>query len=235
MKTAIVDDDEKDLACLASHLAQFFRESGTPYTLVTFTSPVDFLAEYRPDFDFIIFDIDMPQLDGIETARLLREKDGDVLLMFVTNKPQYALDGYAVDAIDYVLKPVSYPDFRLKMQKVMRFFSQNVNPRLSVHTVDGIVCLNVSDICYIESRLHYLTYHTCRGDFKTRGKLNEIEPQLTPYHFARASVSFLVNLKHVESMNGDVITVSGDTLTVSRSKKASFLSAFTKYIGGFHS
>lgn len=235
MKTAVVDDDEKDLECIASHLARFFRENSTPYEIETFASPADFLAGYRPDFDFIIFDIDMPQLNGIEAARLLREKDEHVLLMFVTNKPQYALDGYAVDAIDYVLKPVSYPDFHLKMQKVMRFFSQNVNPRLSVSTVDGIVCLNVSDIYYIESRLHYLTYHTGRGNYKTRGKLNEIEPRLTPYHFARASVSFLVNLKHLESMDGDAITVGGDILTVSRSKKASFLSAFTKYVGGFHS
>lgn len=235
MKAAIVDDDEKDLAYLASHLTRFFGETGMSYTIAQFTSPTNFLAEYRPDFDFIILDIDMPDLNGIEAAKLLREKDEHVLLMFVTNKPQYALDGYAVDAIDYVLKPVSYPDFRLKMQKVMRFFSQNINPRLSVNTTDGIVCLNISQIFYIESQLHYLIYHTSQGNYKARGKLNDIETRLIPYHFARASVSYLVNLKHLESMNGDEITVGGNVLSVSRSKKADFLSAFTKYIGGFHS
>ncbi len=235
MKTAIVDDDEKDLARLASHLTQFFRETGTPHTITPFASPAAFLAEYRSDYDFVILDIDMPELNGIEAAKLLREKDENVLLMFVTNKPQYALDGYSVDAIDYVLKPVSYPDFRLKMQKVMRFFSQNVNPRISVATADGIVCLCISEIYYIESQLHYLIYHTTQGNYRTRGKLNEIEPRLIPYHFARASVSYLVNLKHLEAMNGDAITVGGDTFSVSRSKKSAFLSAFTKYIGGFHS
>lgn len=235
MKTAIIDDDEKDLALLASHLTQFFGETGTPHTITKFASPADFLAEYRSDFDFIIFDIDMPELNGIEAARLLRKKDEDVLLMFVTNKPQYALDGYSVDAIDYVLKPVSYPDFRLKMQKVMRFHSQNVNPRISVGTADGIACLCISEIYYIESQLHYLIYHTSRGNYRTRGKISEIEPRLIPCHFARASVSYLVNLKHLEAMRGDEITVGGNVLTVSRSRKAAFLSAFTKYVGGFHS
>ncbi|MFA9378210.1 MAG: LytR/AlgR family response regulator transcription factor [Lachnotalea sp.] len=232
MKIAIVDDQFSDVIHLEKYFKKYFLEIKRDYQIETFSDATSFLTAYTPDFDFVIFDIDMPKLNGIDAAKQLRKIDPDIVLMFVTNMPQYALDGYSVDAIDYVLKPLSYPDFRLKMQKAIRYIVQDQDPRISINAVNEYRCFHVSDIYYIESQLHYLIYHTKNGDFKTRSTLNDIEAKLTPCHFARCSVSYLINLKYLESIHGYNILVHGTLLRISRTKKNAFLSAFTKYMGG---
>lgn len=232
MKIAIVDDQSRDVIHLEKYFKKYFLEIERDYQVETFSDATSFLTSYTPDFDFVIFDIDMPEINGIDAAKQLRETDPDIVLMFVTNMPQYALDGYSVDAIDYVLKPLSYPDFRLKMQKAMRYIVQDQDPRISINTVNGYRCFHASDIYYIESQLHYLIYHTKNGEFKTRSTLNDIETKLTPCHFARCSVSYLINLKYLESIHGHNILVQGTLLRISRTKKNAFLSTFTKYMGG---
>ena len=232
MKIAIIDDQKEDRDFLSDSLARFFHEIGRSYELSAFESAEAFFNSYQHDFRFAIFDIDMPGMNGIEAARKLRAYDEDIVLMFITNMPQYALDGYRVDAIDYILKPVNYPDFRLKMQKALRFIERNQDPQIGINTIDGYLCLPVSSIYYIESQLHYVQYHTKNGVFKTRDTLNHAENKLSQYHFVRSSTSYLVNLRHLQSMHGSEIQVGPDTLQISRGKKTSFLSEFTKYMGG---
>ena len=223
MNIAVVDDN----------LTQFFNESGEDYTTSTFEDGVSFLKDYSFSYDFIIFDIDMPQMSGIDTAKELRKKDSNVTIMFVTNMPQYALEGYSVEAVDYVLKPLSYPDFRLKMKKATRYILRNSVKKVTINTTeDGLITVDSSDIYYVESKLHYIYYHTKKGIYKMRAKLTEVEDILLPYHFARSGGSFLINLTYLEKIDGNEIVVAGETLPLSRRMKASLMSAFTKYIGG---
>lgn len=234
MQIAIIDDKKEDLLHLTNCLKRYGVETNQNFEICTFQSAVDFFKEYAPVYDFIIFDIDMPGLNGMEAAKKLRVTDPDVPLMFVTNMPQYALEGYSVAAVDYALKPIAYPDFRIKMQKALRFIERNQEHHIKLNTVNGFVSLNVSDIYFIESQLHYLIYHTKHGDIKCRSTLNTAEQDLCKYHFARSSASYLVNLKHLQSMNGNDIVVGNVNLRISRGKRSSFLSDFTKYMGGIN-
>jgi len=197
-----------------------------------FEDAVSFLKSYRYEYQLIILDIDMPGLGGIDAAKKLRERDPDVVLMFVTNMPQYALDGFSVDAVDYIVKPVSYPEFRLKMMKAMRYICAGLDRRIAIRTTDGTMQIAASDIRYIESQLHYVIFHTVNGNLRARASLRDIEPKLSDLPFARCSASYLVNLRFVDSMHGDDLVVGGDLLRISRGKKQEFLSAFTRYIGG---
>ena len=172
-------------------------------------------------------------MSGIDTAKELRKKDSNVTIMFVTNMPQYALEGYSVEAVDYVLKPLSYPDFRLKMKKATRYILRNSVKKVTINTTeDGLITVDSSDIYYVESKLHYIYYHTKKGIYKMRAKLTEVEDILLPYHFARSGGSFLINLTYLEKIDGNEIVVAGETLPLSRRMKASLMRAFTKYIGG---
>ena len=235
MRIAIVDDDPDDRARLLSFLDTYFSENGEDYQTEVYEDAVSFLNEYAFTFDFVIFDIDMPRLSGIDAAKELRKKDPSVTLMFVTNMPQYALDGYSVEAVDYVLKPFSYPDFKLKMKKAARYIRRNADAAISLSTPDGIIKCNASGIFYVESMLHYLYYHTSKGVFKIRGKLSDVEKELLPYHFARSGKSYLVNLAHLESIEGSQIVVGEERLPLSRRMKPLLLSAFAKYMGGMDS
>lgn len=233
MNIAVVDDNLNDRKMILDYLSQFFNESGEDYTTSTFEDGVSFLNDYSFSYDFIIFDIDMPQMSGIDTAKELRKKDSNVTIMFVTNMPQYALEGYSVEAVDYVLKPLSYPDFRLKMKKATRYILRNSVKKVTINTTEeGLITVDSSDIYYVESKLHYIYYHTKKGIYKMRAKLTEVEDILLPYHFARSGGSFLINLAYLEKIDGNEIVIAGETLPLSRRMKASLMSAFTKYMGG---
>ena len=121
IRVAIVDDFREDAAVLEQYLYQFGGETGQAYLVTRYTSGPEFLQDRSTAFDLVILDIDMPGLNGMETARQLRGQGDNVVLMFVTNMSQYALEGYEVEAVDYVLKPVSYQDFTLKLRKAQRY------------------------------------------------------------------------------------------------------------------
>lgn len=232
MRIALVDDQKNDILHLKACLEKFEREQGLDFEVVCFSDSESFFQSYEHNFDFIIFDIDMPGMNGMDAAKKLRKMDSNVAIMFVTNMPQYAIDGYSVEAVDYILKPISYSEIALKMQKALRFIKRNTDYHVNINSVDGFVSMCASDIYYLESNLHYVTYHTSQGEIRSRVTLNELEPLLSPYHFARCSVSYLVNLKHIKSMNGDMLILPDASVKISRGKKKSFLCQFTKYIGG---
>lgn len=233
MRIAVVDDSREDRERLLSFLKIYFSESGRTYEVTVFENAELFLQDYRFSFDLIVMDIDMPNLSGIEAAKKLREKDAHVTLMFVTNMPQYAIEAYAVEAMDYVLKPLSYPDFHLKMKKAERYVIRNADAPLLLKTMDGTVQRNISEILYVESRSHYLYYHTATETLRVRGKLSEIQDTLLPYHFARPGESYLVNLAYLKSVEKNDIVVGDDRIPISRRFRTEFLSTFTRYMGGF--
>ncbi len=232
MRIAIVDDSVKDREELEECLRKYFAGKGTSCETACFSDGASFLEDYHYSFDFIILDIDMPGMKGIDAARLLREKDPHVTLMFVTAMPQYAIEAYSVEAMDYMLKPVSYPDFCLKMKKAERYILRNADAPVPLMTREGPVTLYASRILYVESRQHYLYYHTADACVKVRDKLSSAEAMLAPYHFARAGESYLVGLAHVKGMEGGDVLVEGERIPVSRRCRTRFLSAFTRYIGG---
>lgn len=232
MQVAIVDDMPRDAQRLETYLHRYAQESNTQVDPVLFHDGMEFLEHYRPVYDLVIMDIDMPGLSGVDTARCLRESGDRVVLMFVTNMPQYALAGYEVEAVDYVLKPVSYQDFALKLCKARRYIHLNRDTQIPLQTADGVVSLSVSDILYVESSLHYLVYHTLERDYRVRGSMAQVELTLPAAQFARCNASFLVNLRHVKAIEKEDVVVGERRLKVSRGKRLEFMDRFTRYLGG---
>ena len=233
MKVAIVDDLKTELEMLRGYLMDFAVAESKEFDISTYESGDRFLEDFSGQFDLILMDIDMPGLNGIDTARAIRKVDESVVLMFVTAMPQYALTGYEVDAIDYVIKPVSYPDFALKLKKALRYVKQvKADEPVVLPTKEGLVTLNISEIYYVESALHYCIYHTKDKEYRVRENISAVEQRLSPFGFARCNAGYLVSLKHVKAIIKDDVIVGDYTLKISRSKKASFTEKFTKTLGG---
>ncbi len=232
MKLAVVDDELKITELLKGYIKRYEEEFHCSLNVSVFNNPNDFLTTYSSDYDLVLMDIEMPGLNGIETAKELRRIDSRVVLMFITNMAQYAINGYEVEAVDFVIKPVSYPDFVLKLQKAMRYIVRNQDKKLILNTQDSVVHIHVSDIYYIEVIRHYLIYHTVNGDYTVRGVMKEVEADLLEYHFVRSNHCYLVNLKYVESIRGNTVKLNGNDLQISRNKKNEFLTAFARYVGG---
>ena len=119
IRIAIVEDEAAVREQLTGYVQRYTRQYGTTFEVTEFSDGVEILDEYRPMYDIVLLDVEMKHLDGMETAQRIRELDKDVVLIFITNMAQYAIKGYAVGALDYVLKPVPYFAFSQQLQKAV--------------------------------------------------------------------------------------------------------------------
>lgn len=231
MRVGIVDDSEESRRQIATHLESYGKEHDIRFIIETFSSGVDFLADYHGDYDVVFLDMQMPIMDGMETAERLRKSDATVLVVFVTNFAQYAIKGYKVQAFDYVLKPVSYGNFRLLMDKLTSLFFERKKKTVALIAGSGMVRLSVSEIYYVESNLHNLIYHTKQGEITKRGKLDDAEKGLKEFGFSRCANSFLVNMECVENIKGKTAIVAGTSIPITRGKRIAFLAEVAEFIG----
>lgn len=230
VRIAIVEDSPRDLEQLQGFLRQYEHENGQSFSVKAFSNPLTFLSEYKMEYDLVFLDIELPQLDGISTARRLREKDGEVALVFVTNMEQCAVKGYEVDALDFVVKPIHYYRFSAMMGKVLRYHARHGEKVLMVRSANRLARLRLSQIYYIEIRDHLLMYHTDMGNLEAWGSLSEIEESLAGDGFLRCSSSYLVNLRHIDVVEGGTVLVHGDKLPISQRKRKAFLNSVAEYL-----
>lgn len=232
IRVAIVEDEAEIREQLMGYVQRYTRQYGTAFEVKTFADGLEILEDYRPAYDLILLDIEMKHLDGMETARRIRELDPDVMLVFITNMAQYAIKGYAVGALDYVLKPVPYFAFSQQLQKVEEQLRRRTRHYLAVPVEGGLRRLDTSRIYYIESEGHRVHFYTEEGDFASPGALKALEEKLADRPFARCNSGYLVNLAQVQAVQQNTVEVGPYELQVSRPKRKSFLAALTDYIGG---
>lgn len=232
IRIAMVEDEATVREQLMGYVQRYTRQYGTPFEVTEFADGMEILENYRPQFDIIFLDVEMKHLDGMETARRIRERDGGVLIVFITNMAQYAIRGYAVGALDYVLKPVPYFAFSQQLQKVEAQLRRRTRHYLAVPVEGGLRRLDTSRIYYIESEGHRVHFYTEEGDFAAPGALKALEEKLADRPFARCNSGYLVNLAQVQAVQQNTVEVGPYELQVSRPKRKSFLAALTDYIGG---
>ena len=231
-RIAIVEDEAAVREQLAGYVQRYTRQYGTQFEVTMFTDGVEILEDYRPVYDIIFLDVEMQHLDGMETARRIRELDSDVLLIFITNMAQYAIKGYAVGALDYVLKPVPYFAFSQQLQKAVNQLAKRTRHYLAVPVDGGLRRLDAATIYYIESEGHRVHFYTEDGDFSAPGALKALEEKLAGRLFARCNNGYLVNLAQVSGVQQNTVQVGPHELQISRPKRRAFLAALADYIGG---
>lgn len=214
MRIAIIEDERVERERIIDFIERFSEEFHKKIEVEEFDSGDRLLESFKSVYDILIFDIDMPGTNGMDTARKVREKDKRAVILFMTNIAQYAVNGYEVDAVDYIIKPIGYFDFSMKFQKAVRRAAHRQDNYIAVDALDGIRKLKVADIRYVEVLGHYLIYHLTDGELKLRGSMKEQAALLGAYNFAQVHKSYLVNLAHVENISGSEIVVDGEKLSM---------------------
>ena len=232
MHIAVVDDEQEMRIQLETYIRRFAEETNNTLAISLFSTADALLKDYRSAFDIIIFDIDMPGTNGMDAARKIRETDSRVTILFVTNMAQYAINGYEVEAVDYVIKPIGYYDFSMKFQKALRRMERNGRRTLLLDTTGGQVAVDVNEILYVEAKGHYLLYKTEKADHFVRGSLSEHEKSLKPYHFERVQKSFLVNLARIENIKTAELIVGGIPIPTGKLYREALMKAYMRYIRG---
>lgn len=233
-RIAIVEDDLKDRESLREYIDRYFAEEGMQYgyAVDAFDDAMRFLASYRAEYDMVFLDIQMPYLNGMDTAEHLRKIDREVPIIFVTNMAQYAVRGYNVNALGFIVKPVSYYDVRLRMAKAINIAVSRKNCSIVLSTKQEMRRLSVDEIYYVEVTGHSLHYHILNETMTVTGSINDAEEQLSSGDFVRCHNSFLVNLQAIRGIKGYVITlINGETIAISRPRKKEFMIKLNKWLG----
>ena len=228
----IVEDTPAEADALVACLERYGSERGVSFRVERLSSALDFM-ERRPSADLIFMDIDMPGVTGMEAAELLRTYDAETPLVFVTNLAQYAVQGYEVEALDFIVKPLDWNVFSFRMTRILSRLKRRQDATahsVVIRTDDGLRRVEIPDLRYVEVNHHTLTYHTAAGQFTQRGTMREAESALLPHGFCRCNQCYLVNLRYVTALEDEVVTVGGDQLRISRSKKKEFMSILANHI-----
>lgn len=233
INAAIVEDDDMDATMLVRMLERYGEERGIQFGITRFRDGISFIDGYNPVFGIVFMDIELPDYDGLTAAKKLREIDTHVMIIFVTNMAQFAVNGYEVQAFDFVVKPLSFGNLALKLDRaVVRLDTEENARKISIYTPDGTRIVSVSDIMYAEVIGHKVTWHTSYGDISLCGSLKKIESQLQGCGFVRINSCYIVNLKYVTYVKNGSVICGEDELTISQSRKREFLRAMSAYLEG---
>ncbi len=231
IRIAIVEDEDIYADQLNKFIDKYAAEAREIIRSTRFRDGDEIVQKYDGSYDIILMDIQMKLLDGMSAAEEIRKKDRDVIIMFITNRVDYAIRGYEVDALDYIVKPVSYFSFARKLERAAARISRRSDASITLTFPQGLIKLRVDDIFYIESEGHNLVYHAVHGTYRVRGKMSEAEAELGPYGFFRSNKGYLVNMKHVDGVQDGCCMVAGQKLLISRARKSEFMLALTEHIG----
>lgn len=229
---AIVEDEEAVVDTLKEYIAQFMRENDLDYTVSSFGSVESFLFTGANSFDIILMDIQLPKMDGMTAVRKLRETNETVVVVFVTSLAQYALKGYEVGALDFMVKPLSYYSFAMKFRRAVNAAMRNQDNTIVVRSKTQLNVVCIHNIYFIEITSHTVIYHTKNGVYTATGTMKKLTEQLAGYHFSLCNQSFLVNLRYVTGVEGQTVIVAGEKICMSRSRRKEFMHDLNEYLAG---
>lgn len=229
---AIVEDEAEFAIQLQEFLKRYQKENDIAFKVTVFGDGAEILEDYQPLYDIILLDIEMPKVNGMEAAEQIRQTDSDVVLMFITNMASYAIRGYEVGALDFVMKPITYYTFSMKLTRALKRAKKREQQQILLGLSDGVKKVGIQQIFYVEVQNRMLHYHTNEGEYVMRGTMASVEQMLAPYPFVKCNHWYIVNLMHVSEVRGNIAIVGGHELEISRRNRTAFLKALTEYVGG---
>lgn len=232
IKIAVVEDSIEDLNNCVSLLHQYGAEKNYDFSIQTFSSGDAFLMRFKSQYDFIILDINLSAMNGIDVARNIRKKDEEVVIMFATNLAKYATKGYEVDAIDFALKPLTYASFYLRLERVMKKLDRKESYFLVLPNESGFNKVNIDDILYIEVISHDIIFHLSDDtEFTTSGTLKKFEEELVKHYFIRCNSCYLVNAKKIKRVEKlDIHLLNDEIICISHPKRKAFMESFKRFV-----
>ena len=231
LRVAIVEDEAECREVLRDMISRYAEEQQKQIRVQEFSDGSELVDNYKPDYDILLLDIEMPHLDGMKAAEKIRETDQDVVIVFITNMAQNAIKGYEVNALDFIIKPVNYSTFSMRFTRAIGRVKNREGRRVCLYLPDGPKWIDSREIYYIDIQNRMLHYHTPEGVYSVRGTLKDVQEQLADWNFVKCNQCYLVNLKFVSEIKKNFVVVAGTELEISRRNRNAFLAAVTDYLG----
>ena len=233
ISTAIIEDDSAQAELLNGCLNEL-ETSSFSFDISCFESAEDFLATLQSGkYQLIFQDIQLKKMDGLSCARRVRAVDEDVIIVFITSMAQFAINGYEVDAKDYILKPVIFDSFQRKMRRILPMIKERRDILINI-APEGLdpEMVRAEDLIFVENFGHKLIYHLSGRDREVYGTIGAAEEKLRPYKFIRCNRNTVINSRLIEFVRDSTVKVGDYELSISSTRQKEFLSELNELIGG---
>ena len=230
MRIAVCDDEELFRIEFKSVLDKVLINA--EYDIDTFSGGSSLYEAFlKNPFDLVFLDIEMPGIDGITLAKRLRAVSENVQIVFLTSHIEYALEGYEVNALRYLVKPVDMN----KLSEVLKFIQdkKNNSRQIMIKQEGEDIVIDISDVIYIESLDKNVRIVTSKSEYITRYNISDYEEELKNSGFFRSHRSYLISLSKVKKIVKNDVVMDGDiSLPVSRSNVKALKEALYAYVEG---
>lgn len=228
-KIAICDDEQNQIDYMASIVASWSAHAGHNCEIRTFASAEAFLFEYEEDkaYDILLLDVEMKNMNGIELAKRIRKDNNRAEIIFITSHFEFVGEGYEVDALHYLIKPISAEKLTQVLTKAAEKISAEP-PSVVISCEGETVKLYEADIRYVESFLHYIVIHTKDKEYKIKENISVFENRVSD-DFYRIHRSYLVSLKHITRISRTSVNIGNTELPLSRGKYDDINRAFIEH------
>lgn len=229
---AIVEDELDQLEQLCSYARKYQAVSGNELSVRTYTDGDELIDDFRPGkFNILLMDIQMKRIDGMTAAKKVRAHDENVIIMFITNIVQYAVKGYSVQALDFIVKPIDYDAFAQKLDLAICQVHKRDTTTVCIKLLSGFSIFKLDEILCVEIISRKLFIHTIDNSYQCNETLQGIEEKLHDERFYRCHVAYLVNLQHVRQIENSDLLIANRRLPISRHRHKGLMDALTKYLG----
>ena len=232
MKIGILEDEREVAEKIRGFVQKFFDARGENVQISMYSNAYSLIESNYSDIDVLFMDIQMDLMNGMEAATYIRQKDPHIIIVFVSNLAQYAVEGYSVNAFDFILKPIDYNGFSMKLERICREFNhKNSDKFINIKTKNGFMRINLSEIAYIEVKGHDIIYHLEKDKLVSRSTMKSVAQELEQHYFSLCNNCYLVNLAYVRKVDKTVVLSTGDELSISQGKRKQFMTELAKYMG----
>lgn len=221
IKIALCDDEETFLYSMENMLINYEKTINEVFSIKKYTKPLQLMNSLAEDFQVFFLDIQMPNLNGVELAEIIRKHDEKSTIVFITSYSDFNKYCLELEADNYIIKPITQIQVNYEMNRVIRKIKSNGQDYLGVKSNDGFTKIFLSDIEYIETVGRKVMFHCDkRGDVTARFKIQDLERRLENFPFVRCHNGVIVNLDHISSLVGfTIILTNGTKIYTTKSRK----------------
>lgn len=231
LKIAVCDDEMLFLKKLKQQISEILVNGD--YSISEFFSGEQLIEAFPQErFDIVILDIEMEGINGIDTAKTIRNIDSDVAIAFLTSHETFAIQGYEVNAKRYILK--QQPEYMYREQLTALFMDYNQNHKRFSYNKSGVAfSVKVSDIIYFEVFNRKIVLHSLNGDLEYYGKIADLRDEYESDGFIKVGKSFLINAAHIRFIDkNDIILKNGTKISIGRNIKSQIVEEYLNYLSG---
>ena len=234
IKFAICEDEMIQAEINKDYIKRWANKNNIECRIDIFQSAERFLFnwEYEEVHDVIILDIQMGDMSGIELAKKIRARDSEVIIIFITGIDEYVFEGYSVEALNYLLKPINEEKIFNVLDKVKEKIKKCIKNKKNLILSKGknIFKIDHDDIFYIIAFDHYIDIHTKMDIYTFNRKISEIEKLLPKDHFVRCHRSYIVNIKYVKNINKNSLVLENQIkIPISKTRMNDTYDTFINY------